>query len=69
MAEALSYVAGRKIKLSQRVRGHRARWVDLALTNARESLQLHVSNKQNIHKRFIKLQDNLKLENQPQRIE
>lgn len=69
MAEALSYVSGRKIKLSQRVRGHRARWVDLALTNARESLQLHVSNKQNIHKRFIKLQDNLKLENQPQRIE
>ncbi len=69
MAEALSYVAGRKIKLSQRVRGHRARWVELALTNARESLQLHLSNKQSIHKCFMMLQDSLKLKNQPQRIE
>lgn len=69
MNEALSYVAGKKIKLSQRVRGHRARWVELALTNARESLQLHISNKENIHKRFMRLQDSLKLESQPQRIE
>jgi excinuclease ABC subunit C len=69
LQEALSYVAGRKIKLSMRVRGHRAKWVQLALTNARESLQSYVSNKQNIHKRFNELQDVLKLESIPARIE
>ncbi|MCG8412742.1 MAG: excinuclease ABC subunit UvrC, partial [Pseudomonadales bacterium] len=69
LQSALSYIAGRKIKLSQRVRGHRAKWVQLALTTAQESLQLHISNKQNIHKRFIQLQDSFKLESQPERIE
>ncbi len=66
---ALSYIAGRKIKLGMRVRGHRAKWVKLAETTAAESLQLHISNKQNIHKRFIQLQDSFKLESQPERIE
>ncbi|MDP6652830.1 MAG: excinuclease ABC subunit UvrC, partial [Gammaproteobacteria bacterium] len=49
LQQALSYVAGRKIKLSMRVRGHRAKWVQLAATNASESLQAHISNKQNTH--------------------
>ncbi|MEQ8313903.1 MAG: excinuclease ABC subunit UvrC [Gammaproteobacteria bacterium] len=69
LEQALSYVAGRKVKLSMRVRGHRAKWVKLASRTATESLQLHVSNKQNIHKRFSILQDILKLESQPERIE
>lgn len=69
LQEALSYVAGRKVKLSMRVRGHRAKWCQLAVTNARESLQAHISNKQNIHKRFQQLQDVLKLESAPARIE
>ncbi len=69
LAEALSYVAQRKIKLSMRVRGHRAQWLQLAVTNARESLQAYVSNKQNIYKRFQQLQDALKLESMPTRIE
>lgn len=69
LQEALSYVAQRKIKLSMRVRGHRAKWLQLALTNARESLQAHISNKQNIYKRFQQLQDVLKLESMPTRIE
>lgn len=69
LQEALSYVAQRKIKLSMRVRGHRAKWLQLAVTNARESLQAHVSNKQNIYKRFQQLQDVLKLESMPSRIE
>ena len=69
LQQALSYVAGRKIKLSQRVRSHRAQWLQLAVTNARESLQGYVSNKQNIHQRFNQLRDVLKLESQPDRIE
>lgn len=69
LQQALSYVAGRKIKLSMRVRGHRAKWLRLAITNARESLAAHVSNKQNIYKRYQQLQDSLKLESMPSRIE
>ena len=69
LQEALSYVAKRRVKLSMRVRGYRAKWLQLAVTNARESLQAFVSNKQNIHKRFQQLQDALKLESMPTRIE
>ena len=69
LEQALSYVAGRKIKLSMRVRGHRAKWVQLAATNASESLQAHISNKQNTHKRFIQLQEILKLDSLASRIE
>ena len=67
--QALSFVAQRKVKLSMRVRGHRAKWLQLAVTNARESLQAYVSNKQNIVKRFSQLQDSLNLESMPSRIE
>lgn len=69
LEDALAYVAGRKVKLSMRVRGHRAKWLQLAVTNARESLHAYVSNKQNIYKRFEQLQDSLKLESMPKRIE
>lgn len=69
LCDALSYVAERKVKLSMRVRGHRAKWLQLAVTNARESLQAYVSNKQNIFKRFQQLQDSLKLKSTPSRIE
>lgn len=69
LAEALTYVASRKVKLSMNVRGHRAKWLALALTNAKESLQGHISNKQNIHQRFTLLQDALGKENSLSRIE
>lgn len=69
LQDALSYVAGRKVKLSMRVRGHRAKWLQLAVTNARESLHAYVSNKQNSLQRFQQLQDSLKLESVPKRIE
>ena len=69
LEEALSYVAGRKVKLSQRVRGHRAKWLSLAKTNAAQSLNAHVSDKQNIRNRFMHLQDSIKLDSQIMRIE
>lgn len=69
LQEALSYVANHKVKLSMRVRGHRAKWLQLAVTNAQESLRGFVSNKQNMYKRFQQLQDVLKLESMPARIE
>ena len=69
LQEALSFVAGRKVKLSQRVRGHRAKWLSLAKTNAAQSLQAHVSDKKNILNRFNILQDILELDSQIIRIE
>jgi excinuclease ABC subunit C len=69
LQDALSYVAERKIKLAMRVRGHRAQWLQLAMTNAKESIQGHISNKKNIHKRFSALQEALKLDSMPARIE
>lgn len=66
---ALSYVAERKIKLAQTVRGHRAKWLELARTNATQSLQAYISDKQNIRQRFNQLQDSIKLDSQPSRIE
>ena len=69
LQEALSFVAGRKVKLSQRVRGHRAKWLSLAKTNAAQSLQAHVSDKKNILNRFNILQDILELPSQIIRIE
>ena len=36
---ALSFIADKKIRLGERVRGHRAKWLELARTNAQETLQ------------------------------
>jgi excinuclease ABC subunit C len=69
LQQALTYIAGRKIKLSMRVRGHRAQWLQLALTNARESLLGFISTKKNIQQRFKQLQEVLNLDTKPARIE
>jgi excinuclease ABC subunit C len=69
LQEALSYVAGRKVKLSSNVRGHRKKWLQLAVTNVYESFQGYVSNKKNILNRFRELQGILNLENTPARLE
>lgn len=66
---ALCYVAKRKIKLSQRVRGYRAKWVQLAARNASQSLKAHISDKQNILQRFRELQKSINLESQLFRVE
>lgn len=69
LAEALSYCAKRTVKISGSVRGHRARWQEMALTNAQQSLHSFVSNKQNVQQRFEQLQQALHLDVMPQRIE
>lgn len=69
LAEALSFCAGRAVKISASVRGHRARWLAMAMTNAQQSLQSYVSNKQNVQQRFEQLRVALDLDVMPQRIE
>ncbi len=69
LAEAMTFVAGRKVRLVNRVRGHRAKWLTLAATNASEALGAHLASKQNSKKRIALLRDALGLESLPERIE
>lgn len=69
LAEALSEKAGRRISLSDRVRSRRKRWVDLAVTNAEQSLGSHLANRNNLQQRFKTLQQALDLDETPNRLE
>ncbi len=69
LAEALTFCAQKSVKISGAVRGHRAKWLTMAVTNAQQSLQSFVTNKQNVQQRFEHLQQALDLDAMPQRIE
>ncbi|MDP1933093.1 MAG: excinuclease ABC subunit UvrC [Gammaproteobacteria bacterium] len=69
LADGLGYHAQKVVKISSAVRGHRAKWLAMAVTNAQQSLQSFVSNKQNVQQRFEQLQQALGLDAMPQRIE
>jgi len=69
LAGALTFCAGHPVSIRASVRGHRAKWQALALTNAVQSLQSFVSNRQNVQQRFEQLQQALALDALPQRIE
>lgn len=69
LQEALSAAAGKAVSLRGNVRGHRARWRDLALSNAQQAIQSHINNRQSMFKRFELLQTALGLDALPQRIE
>jgi len=65
----LSEQAGRKIALSSRVRGDRARWVAMAANNVGHALRAHLANRSNLRQRFETLQEALELDELPQRLE
>ena len=69
LIEALSAQANKKVNLLDSVRGHRKRWVTLAVTNAEQSLGSHLANRNNLNQRFDALQQALGLDEQPQRLE
>ncbi len=69
LEEALAELAGRKVAISARVRGERARWLDMALDNARHALSARLASKANLQQRYEALQDALNLADMPQRIE
>jgi len=69
LAHALSEQRGSKVQLSASVRGERAAWQRLALTNAEQNLSAQLANKQNMYNRFLALQEALQLEEMPARLE
>ena len=69
LQEVLTSAAGRNVRLTGRVRGHRARWLELAQENAHQAVQSHINNRQTMFQRFEQLQEALQLDDLPQRIE
>ena len=69
LQDVLSEQAGRKVKLSTQVRGERARWLEMAVANAANSLNTRLMSRTGLMQRFEALQDLLQLENLPTRLE
>ena len=69
IAALLTERAGRKVSLRARVRGERARWVALAVRNARHALEARLASRAGIHQRLEQLTAALSLDETPERIE
>ncbi|MGR6035283.1 MAG: excinuclease ABC subunit UvrC [Candidatus Nitrosoglobus sp.] len=69
LAEVLSQQMGREIILVKAVRGPKARWIKMALTNAEINLSQHLARRTSIAERFKNLQQLLRLATLPQRLE
>lgn len=69
LVEALATLRGREMAASHRVRGTRARWQQLAVTNAEQALGARLANRQHLAARFDALAEVLALDEPPQRLE
>ncbi|WP_312934789.1 excinuclease ABC subunit UvrC [Pseudomonas sp.] len=67
--EALQTLRGRELDITQRVRGTRARWQQMAVTNAEQALNARLANRQHMAARFEALAQVLELDETPQRLE
>jgi len=67
--EVLSEQSKHKVKLTSKVRGERARWLDMALTNSVNSLKIRLISRSGLMKRFEALQEVLQLDEIPVRLE
>ncbi|MGQ7248977.1 excinuclease ABC subunit UvrC [Halomonas sp. V046] len=66
---ALTEQAGRRVRLTEKVRGHRAQWRELARTNAEQQLGGQLANQTQLKKRFEALREALGLDQPPARLE
>lgn len=66
---AISELRGRDLSISYRVRGNRARWQQLAVTNAEQALTARLANRQHTAARFEALAVALELPEVPTRLE
>ncbi len=69
LARVLAEQAGHQVRLSHRLRGERARWLELARRNAEHALNARLADKSNMLQRLAALQDVLELDEIPQRLE
>ncbi len=69
LSDVLGEQAGYKVIVKSRVRSERARWLTMAADNARESIVMQLTNRAGSQKRLEALQEVLKLDELPQRLE
>jgi excinuclease ABC subunit C len=69
LIEAVESLRGRSLSISHRVRGTRARWQQLAVTNAEQALNARLANRQHLAERFEALAVVLQMDEPPQRME
>jgi excinuclease ABC subunit C len=69
IAQALSEAANRETRIRGNVRGERRRWLELAMTNARQTLLTHLASKETVYRRLLALRDMLELKETPERME
>lgn len=69
LSEMLASQAKHAVTISSRVRGERAKWLQMACTNAENSLLSKLSDKQGIYARFVSLQEELGCSEVPKRLE
>ena len=67
--EVLSEQSRHKVKLSNKVRGERARWIEMALNNSNNSLKTRLISRSGLLSRFEALQEVLQLDEIPLRLE
>lgn len=58
---AVNQALGRKIEIKTRVRGERAKYLKLAVTNATNAVASHLSHKNTVEQRFVALEESLEL--------
>jgi len=69
LIEAIESLRGRSLSISHRVRGTRARWQQLAVTNAEQALAARLANREHMAERFEALAGVLEMNEPPQRME
>ncbi|MEE1896097.1 excinuclease ABC subunit UvrC [Metapseudomonas otitidis] len=69
LIEAIAESRGRELSISHRVRANRARWQQLAVTNAEQALAARLANRQHMADKFEALGEVLGLAEPPQRLE
>jgi excinuclease ABC subunit C len=69
LEEMLTAQAGHSVRISGKLRGERARRVQLARTNAESALTAKLANRQDMHTRFLALGQTLQCAETPKRLE
>jgi excinuclease ABC subunit C len=69
LQQTLTQRVGHKVVIRSRVRGDRARWLQMARTNAEQGLTLKAASNATIRRQFAALAEVLGLEDAPQRLE
>jgi excinuclease ABC subunit C len=69
LMEVLASRAKHAVAISHNVRGERSKWLEMAWTNAENSLLSNLSDKQGIYARFLSLQEELGCKELPKRLE